>query len=134
MQDRTTEIYNDSFERCTANPGFLMRFYELFLDSSPQVKKAFNNTDLKQQTRIVKKSLYTLTMAMVGTKESLEELERLGHAHGRGGLRIEPGMYDLWLNCLLQAVKDYDKGWTPEVENSWRIMLKPHIEALKRYS
>ncbi|MGR8933275.1 MAG: globin domain-containing protein [Gammaproteobacteria bacterium] len=134
MNERVIEVYNDSFERCTMNPDFLMRFYGLFLDSSPQIKNFFKNTDLKKQVRIVKNSLYILTMASAGTREFLDEVERLGHTHGRDGLRIDADMYDLWLACLLQAVKEFDRFWTPEVEECWRKMLEPHIAALKLYS
>lgn len=134
MKERTIEIYNDSFERCIANPEFFIRFYELFLDSSPQVKDLFKNTDLKKQARIVKKTLYSLTMASVGTEELLQEINRIGHSHGRDGLCISPQLYDLWLTCLLQTVKEFDRNWTLEVEISWRNMLESHIETLKRYS
>ena len=134
MDDRISEIYNDSFERCSSRPGFLPRFYELFLNSSPEVKDKFKDTDFKKQIRIVKKSLYVLTMASVGIEEAQAEIERLGHIHGRDGLKVEPYLYDLWLTCLLQAVREYDIGWMPEVEKSWCKMFEPHIEALKGYS
>lgn len=134
MEDRIHEVYNDSFQRCLSKPNFLAYFYELFLNASPEVREKFKNTDFKQQTRIIKKSLYSLTLASVGTKESRAEIERLGHSHGKEGLKIPAYLYDLWLDCLLQAVQEYDVGWTPEVERCWRKMLEPHIEKLKRYS
>lgn len=134
MKERTIEVYNDSFERCVANPNFFIRFYALFLDSSPQVKELFKGTDLKKQARIVKKTLYSLTMASVGTAEALQEIKQIGRSHGRDGMRISTELYDLWLVCLLQTVKEFDRNWTPEVEASWRKMLEPHIETLKLYS
>lgn len=134
MDERTHEIFNDSFERCLSKEGFLPRFYELFLNTSPEVKEKFKDTDFKKQTRVVKKSLYALAMATMGTEEARAEIERLGQTHGRGGLKVNAYMYDLWLTCLLQAVKEFDIGWTPEVEQIWLKAFELHIATLKRYS
>ena len=125
------EVFHNSFERCLAKPGFFNRFYELFLNSSPNIQDKFKNTDFRKQTQMVKKSLYRLTMASTRSKESLAELERIRQTHSPDHLNIEPYMYDLWLDSLLQTVKEYDKAWTPEVETSWRKMFEPYIEILK---
>jgi len=134
LDDRTSEIFNDSFQRCLSKSGFFPRFYELFLNSSSEVKDKFKDTDFKKQARVVKKSLYLLTMVSTGAVEARAEIERLGQTHGREGLKVDPYMYDQWLTCLLQAVREYDIGWTPEVEKSWRKTFLSHIEALKSYS
>lgn len=134
MDEKTIELYNDSFERCVAQPGFLERLYELFLNSSPEVAEKFKNTDLKKQFIVVKKSLYTLTMAATETDVTRAELHRLGNTHGREGMKIASHLYDLWLQCLLQSVREFDHGWTPDIEASWRRMLEPHIAVLKRFS
>jgi hemoglobin-like flavoprotein len=132
--ERTVELYNDSFESCVSSEGFLPRFYELFIGSSPLIREKLKNTDLKKQVRILRKSLYVLTMASLGTDEAEQEIVRLGESHGRHGLNIQPFMYDLWLDCLLQAVSEYHTGWNAEVEQSWRVMFAPHIARLKSYS
>lgn len=131
---RAIELYNNSFEHCMAKEGFLLHFYELFIGSSSEVRDKFRNTDLKRQVRILRKSLYVLTMAAVGTAEAKAELHRLGNSHGTAGMNIDPWMYDLWLDSLMRAVQDYDVAWSPEVEQSWRAVLRPHIEKLKWYS
>lgn len=133
MDEKTLEIYNDSFEYCLSKEGFLPRFYELFIDSSPEVRKKFMNTDIQRQSRILKKSLYVLTMASVGTEEARNELIRLGKTHGAQGMQIPDYMYDLWLNCLLRTVREFHTDWKPEIEASWHAMLDPHIEILKSF-
>lgn len=134
MDERSVELYNDSFEYCMSRAGFLPRFYDLFVASSPEIREKFKDTDLKRQARMLRKSLYVLTMASVGTYEGQQEITRLGESHGRHGLNIEPFMYDLWLNCLLQAVSEYDINWNAQVEQSWRQMFAPHIASLKSFS
>ena len=134
MDERTLELFNRSFESCVARPGFLERFYAIFIDSSPDVRGKFEHTDLKRQAQIVKKSLYILTMASLETEEVLEEIARLGQSHGREGMKIETRMYELWLDCLLQAVREFDPRWSPEVGESWRRMFSPYLSRLKEYS
>ncbi len=134
VKERILEVYNDSFEHCLAKEGFLPRFYELFTASSPEVRDKFKDTDLRRQAWILRKSLYVLTMASVGTGEARDELIRLGNSHGPRGLNIPAALYDLWLECLLRAVEEFDANWSPEVERSWREMLGPHIAVLKSYS
>ncbi|MGZ8246521.1 globin [Methylomagnum sp.] len=131
MDERTLEIYNDSFEYCLSKPRFLTRFYERLMASSPEVRARFSNTDIHRQTRILKKSLCLLTMASVGTSEGRDELVRLSKSHGPDGLNIPAYMYDLWLDCLIQTVKEFHAHWRPEIEQSWRAMLGPHIDVLK---
>lgn len=133
MDEKTLELFNDSFEYCVSKKDFLPRFYELFLASSPEIRKRFINTDIRRQSRILKKSLYILTMATIGTEEAHRELIRLGKSHGLQGMNIPNYMYDLWLDCLLRTVSEFQTDWKPEIENSWREMLNPHIEILKSF-
>ncbi len=134
MDEKTLEIFNDSFENCLSNRAFLPRFYELFTESSPEVGERFRQTDVLRQSKILKKSLYILTMATVGTDESRNELIRLGNSHGVQGMKIPAYLYDLWLVCLLRAVRECHTEWHPEIERSWRKMLGPHIAILKSFS
>lgn len=134
MDESTLEIYNDSFEACIGNPGFLPRFYAIFIAASPEIGERFRHTDLRRQYRVVRKSLYVLTLASAGTPEAALEIARLGASHGRSGMHIAPHLYDLWLQCLLQAVSEFDPSWSERVERSWRQMFEPHIAALKAFS
>jgi hemoglobin-like flavoprotein len=134
VDEKTLAIYNDSFEYCLGKEGFLPRFYTLFMESSPEVRERFKNTDFQKQTRILKKSLYVLTMASVGTDEARQELVRLGLSHGKQGLHIPPHLYDLWLDALVRTVREFHTEWHPDIERSWREMLAPHIAVLKSHS
>ncbi len=134
LDEKTLELFNRSFESCVARLGFLERFYAIFVGSSPEVRDKFKHTDLRTQAQIVKKSLYILTMASCETEEVREEIARVGWSHGREGMKIGMDMYDLWLGCLLQAVREFDPRWSQEVGEIWRQMLGPYISRLKEYS
>ena len=63
MRETDIELFNDSLDRCSGRPGFLDRFYELFLASSDEVAEKFERTDFRKQTRVLKASLYIMMMA-----------------------------------------------------------------------
>ena len=62
------------------------------------------------------------------------QAHRLGQKHGRGGLKIGAHLYELWLECLLQAVSEFDPKWSEAVGHSWRKMSGAFIFALKSHS
>ncbi|HYK89820.1 MAG TPA: globin [Acidobacteriota bacterium] len=134
LDEKTLELFNDSFETCVAQPRFLERFYEIFIGASPEVQEKFKDTDFKEQIRVVRKSMLMLLMASFETEEVAKEIARLGQSHGRHGMRIGPHLYELWLNSLLQAAKEFDPRWSQGVEASWRKMFDPYINTLKSYS
>lgn len=130
MDEKDIELFNDSIERCSSRPEFLTRFYTLFLSSSDTVAKKFERTDMRQQARMLKTSLYIMMMAS-SKSERVVHMERLARRHSRAELDIKPELYDLWLDRLVQAVKEFDPKFDLETETAWRRMLQPGIEFMK---
>ena len=130
MHERDVELFNDSIERCSCSPDFLRRFYTLFLASSDTVAKKFEHTDLRKQARVLKTSLYIM-MSASGGPERTVHLERIAKLHSRAELDIKPELYDLWLDRLVQAVKEFDPMFDPQTETAWRRALQPGIEFMK---
>ena len=130
MHERDIELFNDSIERCSRRPDFLRRFYALFLASSDTVAKKFEHTDLRKQARMLKTSLYIMMLAGGGSERDVH-LERLAKLHSRAELDIKPELYDLWLDRLVQAVKEFDPMFDLEIETAWRRVLQPGIEFMK---
>jgi len=130
MHERDVELFNDSIERCSLKPDFLHRFYTLFLASSDTVARKFEHTDLKKQARMLKTSLYIMMLAGGGSERTVH-LERLAKRHSKAELDIKPELYDLWLDRLVQAVREFDPMFDPEIEAAWRRALRPGIEFMK---
>jgi len=130
MHERDVELFNDSIERCSCRSDFLHSFYTLFLASSDTVAKKFEHTDLRKQARILKASLYIM-MSASGESERTVHLERLAKLHSRAGADIKPELYDLWLDRLVQAVKEFDPMFDPDTDTAWRRVLQPGIEFMK---
>lgn len=129
MTERHLELFNDSLERCTARPDFIERFYEIFIGSSSAVAEKFKNTNFNKQRRMLKASLYTLVFAAEGKPEGQLHLERISKLHNE--IDVRPEMYDLWLDCLMQAVREFDPYFRPEVEAAWRSILSQGIDFMK---
>lgn len=131
---RDNELFNDSFERCMQNaraPGFLDRFYEIFIASSLEVAQKFLKTNFQNQVQALKASLCFLMMASGGSQEAMLHLEEMAQLHDRQHLNIRPELYDLWLTCLLEAVREYDKSFDTETELAWRRVLGFGIDFMK---
>jgi hemoglobin-like flavoprotein len=130
MHERDVELFNDSIERCSCRSDFLNRFYTLFLASSDTVAKKFEHTDLREQARVLKTSLYIM-MSASGGPERTVHLERIAKLHSRAELDIKSELYDLWLDRLVQTVKEFDPMFDLEIDTAWRRVLQPGIEFMK---
>jgi hemoglobin-like flavoprotein len=133
MPPEHVQVFLASLRRCLAAPGFLENFYESFVASSEEVREKFRHTDLKRQARMLEDSLYVLAVAVQGEENSPArgDLPRVAARHSRHDLDIRPGLYDLWLECLLEAVRRHDPQITPEIEGAWRTTLGSGIEYMR---
>ena len=127
MNEEELELFNDSLERCSANPDFLDHFYRTFIGSSPEVAEKFKHTDFKRQKILLKTSLYMMMLAAMGKSD----LARIADVHSRKGHDIRPGLYDLWLDCLVRTVEEFDPAFSANTASVWRNMMTPGIEFMK---
>lgn len=122
----------DSLSRCVKDPSFLDRFYDGFIEKSPEIKRKFENTDFDRQKRVLSDSLF-LMLAAAGTTSGYAhvELAKLAKRHSRKELDIHPDLYAIWLDCLMKVVSEVDTEFTPELDEAWRESLAGGIELLK---
>ena len=125
MASPSVETFLASLKRCLAAPAFLESFYERFVASSEEVREKFRNTDMKRQVRVLEESLYVVANAVQGEDNSLARgaLSPLAARHGRQGLDISPGLYDLWIECLVETARAHDPQFAPAIEAAWRETL-----------
>ena len=131
LTERDVEMFNDSLERCTGGRRLLDRFYELFVNSSKEVAAKFANTDFNVQKRAVKVSFYLIMSSIEQKPEGDVHLERIATRHSRKGLDIRPALYDQWLECLIQAVRECDPMFGEEIEQAWRRVMRVGIDFMK---
>lgn len=108
MTEEDIALFHDSYDRCTANPQFMDRFYELFLSSRQEVAEKYKYTDFKRQKKLHKESLLLVMLMNMDSFKDYKRLEKIAKHHSRKELNIRPGLYEIWLECLIQAVKEID--------------------------
>lgn len=128
--ERTTR-FSESLARCMADPGFLDRFYERFTSSSPEIAEKFKDTDFVRQKKALSSSLYLTVMAIEGGKGATTFLEGVAKRHARGALDIRPGLYEIWLDCLVDTAEEVDPEFDAELESIWRDTLRFGIDFMQ---
>ncbi|MFT7128285.1 MAG: hemoglobin-like flavoprotein [Gammaproteobacteria bacterium] len=131
LSEAAIDDFHESLERCSISPNFLQDFYRRFTASSPEIAGKFVNTNLKTQARILKTSLYMAMLASDQNHEAREYLGRIANRHDRKGLDIKPEYYDLWIESMISAVREYDPQFNNETEKLWRKFMQPAIEYMK---
>ena len=58
------------------------------------------------------RSLKIAAGATSGDRESLREIRERAETHDRQHLNIEPGFYDIWLGCVIDAAREFDGSGT----------------------
>jgi len=118
------DSYDDlhqSYGRCLHNGGFIERFYDIFLESHPEVKAAFAGTDFDRQRRLLRRTLTNSIMYAAGSNIVKREVDRMAEVHSRKGKApVQPHLYDYWLNSLLAAIREHDPQINSQLESRWR--------------
>jgi hemoglobin-like flavoprotein len=135
VDEKTIQIFEQSLRRCDANPEFLDIFYDRFLASSPKVKERFAKTDFHRQKRLLRASFYLILLASEDPDGGPERyLGHLAARHSTKDLDVGAELYDLWLDSLLESVKECDPEYSEEVEEAWEKIMGIGIDfLLSRY-
>lgn len=128
---KALERFDDSLRRCTADKQFFDRFYTRFLASSPRVREKFANTDFVRQKRALRASLHLILMAAQDPEKGAEfYLAEVATRHSSAQLDVGAELYDLWLDSLLETVRETDPEFSPEVEQAWEDAMAIGIRFL----
>jgi hemoglobin-like flavoprotein len=135
MDPKVLERFDESLRRCNSNPEFLDRFYDKFLTSSPKVRQKFTHTDFGRQKRALRASLNLMPLAASDPENGPSRyLKDLAAQHSKTQLNIGAELYDLWLDSLLEAVREIDPECNAEVEAAWEEVMMVGIQyMLKKY-
>lgn len=115
-------LLNESLQRCLNNEQFLEIFYRLFIESSPEIKSLFRNTDFQKQFDMMGKSLMTMIAASESNWISDQQLSRLANIHRK--LNIKPEHFEIWESSLLASIKQCDPAFNEEIKKAWKIIVQ----------
>ena len=122
-----TRIFGDGVGLSEAATPFFEAFYGHFL-KHPGIRKAFEGTDMSRQVSMLRKSFFNLAAFYVSHEPSAE-LTRIATIHHRLG--IDPSYYDLWLDALIETVREFDPECDQATELAWRLALMPGITYMR---
>ena len=73
-------------------------------------------------------SSVTILLNFFVTDRPDDYLLKLAERHGRRGAEIPPGLYSVWLDCLVETVRQFDSKFNEEVETAWRVVFSKGIK------
>lgn len=107
--------------------AFFESFYQRFL-TDPEIARLFERADMKRQREMLRRSLFTLVSFYV-LDEVSPELKRIAEVHHRLGLK--PGMFDWWMQCLLDTVGEFDPQCDEATLLAWGWAMAPGITYIR---
>ncbi len=119
MADTYSDIHQ-SFNRCLQRSDFLSRFYRIFVSSHPDIAAKFVDTDWQQQIHLLRHGISASILYAGGSDLGDHELKRLHKSHGKKGYRIDPWMYDNWLESLIRTLAETDSQFDERLGQRWR--------------
>ncbi|MCG8317306.1 MAG: ATP-binding protein [Pseudomonadales bacterium] len=126
------EAFNDSYERVMRQEvEFFETFYQLFLDSSENIKLIFEHTDMARQKEILRDSFLYLFSFRQNERPS-GFIRKLAQKHAAIP-KINETMYNNWLASLIAAVEIHDYKFSEDVANAWKSVLEPGLAFMKRF-
>lgn len=134
MPENALGLVKESYSRY--NPSELVRrFYELFVASSPEVAEKFANTDVSRQQAMLVQSLQMMLIAPEAEGEGAlkDYLDHIGRRHSRADLDIPAWMYQPWVDCLIEALRESDPDFNPDIERAWRTTMLAGIEQMQSH-
>jgi hemoglobin-like flavoprotein len=117
-----------SYGRVVAKGKFVDRFYEIFINSTPEIRRMFVNTDFEKQNELLERSL---SMALLFPQRNLiarQVIDRIRVSHSRDNMDIDPALYRFWLDSLIKTVAEKDLEFNPELEQQWRRVLQVTLD------
>jgi hemoglobin-like flavoprotein len=119
-----------SFERCEAAGDFAQKFYDIFLNSSTEIGPYFAQTDFEKQRWLLRATVYMMVARDVSDIHMREAVDRIGESHSRAKLAVLPRLYELWLDSICEVVRSMDPEWADELEDHWRLHLRPGMQII----
>ncbi|MCP8898171.1 globin [Gilvimarinus xylanilyticus] len=127
--DTPQDIVFQSYGRCCIRDQFFSDFYDCFMGKSDEIRQMFVDTDMPSQRHLLRNGIMQLILFSRGLPDS--KLKALGESHSRHGYDIKPHLYNIWLEALLETLRQHDKQYSPQVESAWRHALTPGIDLIK---
>ena len=129
-------VFEQSYWRAIRNvvegQNFYDAFYERLVGSSDDIRVRFAATDMEFQAKLLNEAIIHLSRF----SEHLHSdtyLESVAEHHNINQLDVEPALYAVWLDSMVDTVRAYDRHFDVQTEIAWRVVLSPGLEFMKAH-
>jgi len=126
--DTMVEEVKLSFGRCIAAGDLIDRFYAIFLDSNPDIKPHFKDTNFTVQMAMLRQSVNLAIMFAAGSQVGHSGLDRIKKSHSKSELGIPPHLYKYWKESMIEAVSDTDPKFDHKLGAAWGKVLQLAVD------
>jgi hemoglobin-like flavoprotein len=127
MNAVAVEIVKDSLTRCMGK-DIIGHFYDIFLQSNPEIAPKFARTDFQAQRDLLKHGIQLAIMFAQDDPMGRKGLARIRESHSKANLDIAPSLYHFWKSSFLRAVSDLDPKFSEESRRAWDVVLQKAID------
>ena len=131
LSQEQIENVQSSFGRALWDLDFLDNFYDVFLNSNPEIGKKFINTDFIKQKELLRHGLMSVLMFAEGQQSAIACLSRIRESHGHSKMNISPDLYPYWIDSLIKTVARCDNKFDDGLEADWRAVVAPAVDYIK---
>ena len=126
------DAVRNSYARCLMRDDFIHRFYDIFIDSHPDIRPMFEETDFDLQVNLLRQGLGYAFQFARGDASAKNHLDKIRQSHSRAGqIKVEPGLYPYWIDSMVKAASECDPDFTPGLETAWRNALERATDHIK---
>ncbi len=125
--DASFDQVTASYQRARQSGQLFDTFYDLFLRKSPEIPPMFARTEFPHQKLLLRESILEM-LVFAQTGSSRDEIERLAERHRQ--MKVNPALYDLWLDALCEALASHDPKFDSSLESMWRAAMQKGIDLM----
>lgn len=131
MPSQRVSDVKQSLGRCLHHGDVFDTFYEIFLKSDPRIPEQFVGTEWEEQKRLLRQGVNNVIGYFDESFTAQSALERIRYTHGRDRLNIPPALYELWMDSMIEAVRQHDPEFDSVLEKEWREVLRKGTDFVK---
>ena len=120
---KNVENVKKSYGRCLNAGDFVGRFYEIFLQSHPDVAPKFKNTDMPNQKKLLRFGINYLIMFANKDMAGESAINRIASTHAKDQINIPPYLYSYWRASLLKTIREFDYAYSETIGKDWKTVL-----------
>ncbi len=118
-----------SYSRCfIGEKNLIDGFYDVFLNSHPDIAVMFKNSDFNQQKLLLRQGINCMIMFAEGVFAGDFCLEEIKKSHNKKHLNIHPDYYPLWKDSLIVNLRKYDPQFDDELLKLWNETIDKGLD------